>query len=186
MQKKSFTFLHGIGQDRLRYIRDSYLTNGLETRVHGNSKWLPHNHLTHTAIFVGHANWTVTLSLSLSTSRLMRNLQKVQWNIIIIQCTMIWALAVFINKYSSNTFVRYLLQAIKAAEEHLEAVAKERSKYRSACKDSKSNLVALFTSNGTFLPPPPDSAVPPLCHDKPGMIPGHKRDDIKLLPSSRS
>ena len=48
----------------------------------------------------------------------------------------------------------YLLQAIKAAEEHLVEVAKERSKYRSACKDSKSELTALFTSNGTFQPPP--------------------------------
>ena len=48
--KKTFTFLHGIGKDRLRNIRDSYLTNGLETRVHGNTKRLPHNHLTHAVI----------------------------------------------------------------------------------------------------------------------------------------
>ena len=48
--KKTFTFLHGIGKDRLRNIRDSYLTNGLETRVHGNTKQLPHNHLSHAVI----------------------------------------------------------------------------------------------------------------------------------------
>ena len=58
-----------------------------------------------------------------------------------------------------------LLQAIKAAEEHLAAVAKERSLYKSVCKDSKSNHAALFTANGTFQPPPPGSAVPSLCHD---------------------
>ena len=48
--KKTFTFLHGIGKDRLRNIRDSYLSNGLETRVHGNTKRLPHNHLSHAVI----------------------------------------------------------------------------------------------------------------------------------------
>lgn len=48
--KKTFTFLHGIGKDRLRNVKDSYLTNGLETRVHGNTKRLPHNHLTHAVI----------------------------------------------------------------------------------------------------------------------------------------
>ena len=47
---KKFTFLHGIGKDRLRNVRDSYLTNGLETRLHGNTKRLPHNHLTHAVI----------------------------------------------------------------------------------------------------------------------------------------
>ena len=48
--KKTFTFLHGIGKDRLRNVRDSYLTNGLETRLHGNTKRLPHNHLAHAVI----------------------------------------------------------------------------------------------------------------------------------------
>ena len=48
--KKTFTFLYGIGKERLRNVRDSYLTNGLETRVHGNTKRLPHNHLTHAVI----------------------------------------------------------------------------------------------------------------------------------------
>ena len=48
--KKTFTFLHDIGKERLRNVKDSYLTNGLETRVHGNTKRLPHNHLTHAVI----------------------------------------------------------------------------------------------------------------------------------------
>ena len=48
--KKTFTFLHAIGKDRLRNVRESYLTNGLETRLHGNSKRLPHNHLGHDVI----------------------------------------------------------------------------------------------------------------------------------------
>ena len=74
-----------------------------------------------------------------------------------------YTLAIF-NQYTAAIFVHYLLQAIKAAEEHLVAVAKERSKYSSACKDSKSDLIALFT-NGTFQPPPPGSRVPPLSHD---------------------
>ena len=37
----------GICKDRLRNARDSYLTNGLATQVHGNTEHLPHNHLTH-------------------------------------------------------------------------------------------------------------------------------------------
>ena len=31
-------------------LKDSYLANGLETRIHGNRKRLPHNHVTHTDI----------------------------------------------------------------------------------------------------------------------------------------
>ena len=31
---KNFTFLHGIGKDRLRNVKVSYLANGLETRVY--------------------------------------------------------------------------------------------------------------------------------------------------------
>ena len=31
-------------------LKDSYRANGLETRIHGNRKWLPHNHVTHTEI----------------------------------------------------------------------------------------------------------------------------------------
>ena len=42
--KKTFCFLYGIGKDRLRSVKEHYLANGLETRVHGNTKRLPHNH----------------------------------------------------------------------------------------------------------------------------------------------
>ena len=42
--KKTFCFLYGIGKDRLRSVKEHYLANGLETRVHGNTKCLPHNH----------------------------------------------------------------------------------------------------------------------------------------------
>ena len=31
-------------------LKESYLTNGLETRIHGNKKQLPHNKMTHRAI----------------------------------------------------------------------------------------------------------------------------------------
>ena len=41
--KKTFCFLYGIGKDRLRSVKEHYLANGLETRVHGNRKRLPHN-----------------------------------------------------------------------------------------------------------------------------------------------
>ena len=42
--KKTFCFLYGIGKDRLRSVKEHYLANGLETRVHGNTKRLPRNH----------------------------------------------------------------------------------------------------------------------------------------------
>ena len=41
--QKTFCFLYGIGKDRLRSIKEHYLANGLETRVHGNRKRLSHN-----------------------------------------------------------------------------------------------------------------------------------------------
>ena len=31
-------------------LKESYLANGLDTRVHGNTKQLPHNHRGHAAI----------------------------------------------------------------------------------------------------------------------------------------
>ena len=62
--------------------------------------------------------------------------------------------------------VFYLLQALKATEEHLLAVSKARSHYRSACKQSKSELEALSSSDGSFQPSPPTgSAVQSLCND---------------------
>lgn len=42
--KKTFTFLYGIGKDRLRLVKGHYIANGLETRVHGNRKRMPHNY----------------------------------------------------------------------------------------------------------------------------------------------
>ena len=42
--KKTFLFLYGIGKKRLTAVKKSYKTNGLETRRHGNTKRLPHNH----------------------------------------------------------------------------------------------------------------------------------------------
>lgn len=48
--KTTFCFLYGVGRRRVMAIKDNYLTNGLETRIHGNRKKLPHNHTTHTAI----------------------------------------------------------------------------------------------------------------------------------------
>ena len=48
--QKTFTFLHDIRKEQLRNVKHSYLTNGLETQVHGNTKRLPHNHLTHAVI----------------------------------------------------------------------------------------------------------------------------------------
>lgn len=44
--KKTFCFLYGIGKDRLRLVKEHYLSNGLETRVHGNRKRLPHNYVS--------------------------------------------------------------------------------------------------------------------------------------------
>ena len=40
--RNTFQFLIGVGKDRLRAIKASYMENGL-TRIHGNTKRLPHN-----------------------------------------------------------------------------------------------------------------------------------------------
>lgn len=48
--KKTFCFLYGIGKDRLRLVKEHYLSNGLETRVHGNRKRLPHNYISIEAV----------------------------------------------------------------------------------------------------------------------------------------
>jgi len=42
--KTTFLFLYGIGKKRLMAVKNSYMTNGLENRMHGNTKRLPHNH----------------------------------------------------------------------------------------------------------------------------------------------
>ena len=41
--QKTFQFFLGIGKDRLMAVKESYLSNGLTTRVHGNTGKLPHN-----------------------------------------------------------------------------------------------------------------------------------------------
>ena len=59
-----------------------------------------------------------------------------------------------------------ILQAIKAAEEHITAVTKERSYYRNICEKSKKNMHELYTSaTGSFEPPPPHSVIGPLSND---------------------
>ena len=59
-----------------------------------------------------------------------------------------------------------ILQAIKAAEEHITAVTKERSYYRTICEESKKKIHGLYTSaTGSFEPPPPHSIIGPLSSD---------------------
>lgn len=41
--QQTFRFFLGIGKDRLAAVKESYLSNGLTTRVHGNAGRLPHN-----------------------------------------------------------------------------------------------------------------------------------------------
>ena len=55
--KDMFSFLHGISRKRLDAIKQSYITNGLETRTHGNSKHLPKHafstpEITHVTKFI--------------------------------------------------------------------------------------------------------------------------------------
>lgn len=44
--KTTFMFLYGIGKKRLQNVKDAYHQNGLEVRVHKNSRSLPHNYLS--------------------------------------------------------------------------------------------------------------------------------------------
>ena len=48
--KTTFYFLYGVGRRSIMALKDSYLANGLETRVHGNREDLPYNQMTHIAI----------------------------------------------------------------------------------------------------------------------------------------
>ena len=36
--RKTFLFLHGIGKDRLQNVKDHYKEEGLQTRIHKNTK----------------------------------------------------------------------------------------------------------------------------------------------------
>ena len=58
-----------------------------------------------------------------------------------------------------------LIQALKAAEDHILAVTTERSYYKDICKKSKENLVKLYTTNEQFNPPLPGARIPPLSND---------------------
>ena len=50
---------------------------------------------------------------------------------------------------------------IDKAKNHLDDVTKERKLYREVCKTSRDNIKSAFTSNGSFQPPAPNSAIPP-------------------------
>ena len=52
------------------------------------------------------------------------------------------------------------MQTIKQAELHLLDVTTERSVYRAALETAKTSVVAHFTEDGTFSPPPPASQRP--------------------------
>ena len=48
--KKTFLFLHGIGNDRFKALRKHYKEEGLQVRQHGNSKRTPHHAMPFAAI----------------------------------------------------------------------------------------------------------------------------------------
>ena len=48
--KKTFLFLHGIGNNRFRALRKHYEEEGLQVRQHGNSKRTPHHAMPFAAI----------------------------------------------------------------------------------------------------------------------------------------
>ena len=52
------------------------------------------------------------------------------------------------------------MQTIRQAESHLLDVTTERSVYRAALEKAKSSVVAHFTEDGTFSPPPPAAQRP--------------------------
>ena len=62
--RRSFQFLVGVGKDQLQAIKASYMENGLTTRIHGNTKRLPHNVTSFEGI-----QKIVTLSLTLLRSK---------------------------------------------------------------------------------------------------------------------
>ena len=44
--KNTYNFLHGIGNHRVKAVKQSYLQNGLTVRIHGNTGRTPHNALS--------------------------------------------------------------------------------------------------------------------------------------------
>ena len=53
------------------------------------------------------------------------------------------------------------MQTIRAAEQHLLEVTVERSVYREALERAETSFAAHFTSNGSFVPPPPNTREKP-------------------------
>ena len=45
--RRTYQFLLGVSKDRLQAIKASYMKDGITTRIHGNTKRLPHNALTY-------------------------------------------------------------------------------------------------------------------------------------------
>ncbi len=45
-----FSFLHSIGETRLKNLVHSFKQNGLVPRIHGNSRRLPHNALSMSSV----------------------------------------------------------------------------------------------------------------------------------------
>ena len=66
-------------------------------------------------------------------------------------------------KTSIIKFVTVPIQAIRAAEKHIELVSAERAYYKDACKASTTALKACFTGpDGNFTPPSTGSCIPTL------------------------
>ena len=86
-----------------------------------------------------------------------------QCHILVLRYFTIWLSG---SHYCAVSKISALLQAIKSAEEHITAVTKERSYYRTVCEESKKNITALYSSTmGSFEPPPPYSMIGPLSND---------------------
>ena len=45
--KATYNFLHGVGNHRVKAVKQNYLQNGLLVRTHGNTRRSPHNALTY-------------------------------------------------------------------------------------------------------------------------------------------
>ena len=75
-----------------------------------------------------------------------------------------------IHAYRDNTIIitryHWSPQALKEVERHLTAVSLERNYYRTICKTSKDNVVAEYTTDGVFQPPPPGDLSRPISAGK--------------------
>ena len=61
--------------------------------------------------------------------------------------------------------IKYILQAVQKAEQHLLLVTQERSLYKEALDKSKRQTQAHFLSEGKFTPPPPHAMIAPASND---------------------